>query len=147
MTYWRLYYHVVWGTKDRLPMLDAERAVLAEQAIVGVAMEHDALIHAIGFMPDHVHLAISIPPDAPISTVIGKMKGLSSFRINREHSIELASFKWQPEFGVISISERALDDVMQYVRSQPERHRDRKLYRQMETFGPPKSWSETNSAS
>ncbi len=51
------------------------------------------------------------------------IKGLSSFRINRTEG-DSGSFKWQPEYGAITFSERSLEDVVRYVRNQPERHRN-----------------------
>ena len=98
MSYWRLYYHIVWGTKGREPFLDDQRAKIVEQSVVAVAAEFDALVHAMGFMPDHVHVAISIPPDTSVSDVVQRIKGLSSFRINRAKEGDAGSFKWQPEY-------------------------------------------------
>ena len=76
-------------------------------------------------MPDHLHLAISIPPKAAAATVIGHMKGLSSRRINREASSSNDSFAWQPEYGLLTFGERSLPEVIAYVEDQREIHAKR----------------------
>jgi putative transposase len=146
MSYWRLYYHLIWGTKNREPFLNEQRTGIVEQSIVAVAAEFDALIHAMGYMPDHVHVAISIPPDTAVADVVQRIKGLSSFRINRTED-DSGSFKWQPEYGAITFSERSLEDVVRYVRNQPERHRNKSIVTQMETYGSPASRAEPISGS
>jgi putative transposase len=125
MTYWRAYYHVVWGTKNREALITDDRIEVIRLSIAAIARENDSLIHAIGFMPDHIHLAISIPPKAAAATVIGHMKGLSSRRINKEASRPNDPFAWQPEYGLLTFGERSLPDVVAYVENQREIHEKR----------------------
>jgi putative transposase len=132
LSFWRAYYHLVWGTFERQPLIDSEREVLIERVIRSIAQEHHALVHAVGFMPDHVHLAISIPPAVAISKVVGQMKGSSSHLINA--SFPTAQFKWQAEFGLYTFSEKSLTDVLDYVVNQKAKHAERQLWRQFETM-------------
>jgi putative transposase len=125
MSYWRAFYHVVWATKNREAMISDGRIELIRTSIAAIATESGSLIHAIGFMPDHVHLVISIPPKAAVASVIGQMKGLSSRRINQAASSAAESFAWQPEFGMLTIGERSLADVVAYVENQREIHAKR----------------------
>jgi putative transposase len=125
VTYWRAFYPIVWGTKNREPLITADRIELIRSSIAAIARESDSLIHAIGVMPDHVHLVISIPPKTAVATVIGQMKGLSSRRINKETGTPLDGFAWQPEYGMLTFGERSLPDVVAYVENQPEIHAKR----------------------
>lgn len=70
MPCWRLFYHIVWSTKGREPWLVGERAALAEWALRHRMREPSVYIHGLSIMPDHVHVAVSIPPDARISSVV-----------------------------------------------------------------------------
>ncbi len=139
MTYWRLFYHVVWGTKDRLPLLDDERGKLLRQAFVEVAGERETLIHAIGWMPDHVHLAVSIPPKVAVSDVVQRLKGVSSHRVNQSGG---DAFKWQEDYGIVSFSESTLPTVAAYIQNQRAHHTDNTLISALERFRQPDAISK-----
>jgi REP element-mobilizing transposase RayT len=38
----------------------------------------DVIPHAVGCMPDHIHVAVSIPPKVALSDLVRRMKGASS---------------------------------------------------------------------
>jgi REP element-mobilizing transposase RayT len=76
MSHWRLFYHLVWATRNRVPLLvEAKTVQVLERSLETVCREHRLIIHAIGSMPDHVHLALSIPPSVPISVAVQQLKG------------------------------------------------------------------------
>jgi len=106
--------------------------------IPGIAREEGALVHATGTMPDHVHVAVSIPPRVAIAHVVMRIKGSTSHLFN--HDAEAETWHgWQAEYGVVSLSEKALPQVVEYVRNQPQRHAGNELYaglEQMEALYP-----------
>ena len=115
MPYWRLFYHLIWATKDRAPLLDEAAVAAVEQSIRDTCEEPKVRLIAIGFMPDHVHLVASIPPRLAIADFVGRLKGASSYAANgipRE-----ARFSWQAEYGILSFGEKALPTVIDYVRN------------------------------
>ncbi len=129
MSYWRLYYHIVWGTKRREALLDADRLEPLERSIRATCHDLGALPHAAGIMPDHVHLAVSIPPKIAISDAIQRIKGESSYLLNHaEGRGETDWFAWQPEYGVISFGERSLKEVLAYVTNQRSHHANQTLW-------------------
>jgi REP element-mobilizing transposase RayT len=137
MSYWRLYSHIVWGTKDREPMLNSARSQILEQAIIATSAEYDCLLHATGVMPDHVHVAISIPPKNAVAEVVKRFKGTSSRHINQLSRLQDGDFAWQPEYGIISFGEKSLDDVVAYVRNQRAHHEKQTLRALYETYESP----------
>ena len=129
MSYWRLFYHLVWATKRREPMIDAEREALLRRSFQATCTKHGARCHAVGFMPDHVHLAVSIPPKVAISAFVAEVKGSGTHALNHHpESSARGLFGWQAEFGVLSFSESSLPSVTTYVRSQAEHHTHGPLY-------------------
>jgi REP element-mobilizing transposase RayT len=78
-------------------------------------------LHAVGFMPEHIHLVASIPPQLAISEAVRRLKGAASHGVNAELRLD-ASFDWQPEYGVLSFGEQALDRVVDYVVNQRQIH-------------------------
>jgi putative transposase len=62
MTYWRLYYHLIWGTKNRLPLIDPSFESDLFRVLTAKAGTLGANVHAIGGVENHIHIAASIPP-------------------------------------------------------------------------------------
>lgn len=133
MAYWRLHYHVVWATHRRTPWLSGKVARIVEAAIRTKVRQLGGVTHAVGVMPDHVHVAASIPPGVALSDVIGQAKGLSSFLVGeRCPDVAEAGFQWQGSFGITSISQTSLPRLLDYVNNQETRHRERTLYAGLE---------------
>ena len=102
--------------------------------IRGKASALDCPLHAIGGMPDHVHVVISIPPSQPIATIVGRLKGASSHYAN-EHFMPGKDFAWQSEYGVLSVSESALSKVVAYVLNQMRHHAENNVFEVLENIG------------
>jgi putative transposase len=133
MPYWRLFYHVVWGTKNRLPLIESAWEADLHGYIWGKATALECIPHAINGMSDHLHVVISIPPKVPVATLIGKLKGASSHHVNERYAD--GAFAWQAEYGVLSVSERSLSRVVDYVKNQKQHHAGYTLNMAMENFG------------
>lgn len=120
MPYWRLFYHIVWGTKGRLPLIDPAWESDLYGYLWGKATALECIPHAIGGMPEHVHVVISIPPKLAVAKIIGQLKGASSHHVNEKYAN--GSFAWQAEYGVLSFSEKVLPTIVEYVKNQKEHH-------------------------
>ena len=123
MPYWRLFYHLVWATKDREPLIQAALEKRLHGAIRAKADELGALVHAVGGTEDHVHLVASAPPALSLAQFVGQVKGNSSHFANNELALS-SQFAWQAEYGVVSFGGKQLDRVVRYVLHQREHHRD-----------------------
>ncbi len=130
MPYWRLFYHIVWGTKNRLELIDPIWEKDLYGYIWGKAATLECIPHAIGGMSDHTHVAISIPPKLCVATLIGQLKGASSHHVNERYAG--GSFMWQAEYGVLSFSEKALPTIVDYINHQKKHHADNTLNMSME---------------
>jgi hypothetical protein len=74
MGFWRLHYHLVWGTYGREPLMDPARETLIHQTVYGKAKELGVLIHAVGGIEDHIHMVVSIPPRLSVAECVGKLR-------------------------------------------------------------------------
>jgi len=124
MTYWRLHYHLIWGTLDREPSLTLEREKIFYGVIYGKGEELGLKIHSAGNIEDHVHIVISIPPKIAIADCVRHLKGASAFAINHMAGSD-SKFKWQSGYGAISVDEHSLEKVMEYAARQKEHHKER----------------------
>jgi REP-associated tyrosine transposase len=128
---WRLFYHAVWGTRNRLALIDPAWEKDLYGYIWGRAITLDCIPHAIGGMPDHLHIVISIPPKLSVASLIVQLKCASSHHINENYAD--GSFLWQAEYGVLSISENSLATVVDYVNGQKKHHAFHTLIDAMES--------------
>lgn len=116
-----IYLHLVRATYRRMPLVtgDVERAVYA--CIMDQARKAGCELLAIGGMPDHVHVAVRVPPTAAPATLAKQMKGVSSTMI-RTQVRPGEFFGWQDGYGAFSFSRSHVERVVAYVRNQKTHH-------------------------
>ena len=126
MTYWRLYYHLIWATYKREPTLTPEREKMFYGVLYRKAEELGLKIHAAGNIEDHTHVVTSIPRKLAVADCVRHIKGASAFAINQMPGSD-GQFKWQGGSGALTVGERSLEIVMEYAAKQKEHHRENKL--------------------
>ena len=122
MALWRLYYHLVWSTKERLPLITPTIEPLLYGYIIGKAVWHGGIIHAIGGIETHTHVIASIPPKLAIAHFVKDLKGSSAHHMNYGPYQLNTHFNWQRGYGVFSMGAKQLDDAVAYVVNQKARH-------------------------
>jgi len=132
MPYWRLFYHFVFGTRNREPLIDEPWETDLHNVIAAKAKELGAFVYAMGGVEDHIHLVASVPPRMALATFIGQVKGSSSHFVNHALSLE-TQFAWQGDYGVVSFGAKHLDTVVRYVRGQRQHHSQGTLIVMLET--------------
>ena len=132
---WRLHYHLVWSTRGREHLIDDQVESVIRQSLLGTGNRLELIVHAIGAMPDHIHVAVSIPPKRSVSDVIRAFKGASIRHINQEGHANVSEFRWQSEYGALSFSDRGPGEVISRVEHQRERHAANDLYAPLEQCG------------
>ena len=118
-----LYLHVVFSTKNRAPLIDAEWRHRLHEYLGGTLRGLDAHPHAAGGTADHVHLLIGLKPTHVIADLVRETKKNSSTWVREE--IGVHEFAWQPGYACFSVSATGLDGVRQYIANQEEHHRER----------------------
>ena len=133
MALWRLYYHLVWGTKERHSLITTDIEPMLYGYILGKAHTLGGVAHAIGGMEDHIHLIVSIPPKISIADFVQRIKGSSSHYLNHLQ-IELPfEFGWQRGYGVMSMGRKQIDTAVAYVRNQKTHHEQNDVIPALET--------------
>ncbi len=131
--FYKIFYHVAWTTDLRHPMISPKIEEVLYPFLENKAKRFKSFISGIGGTENHIHLAITIPPSESVSDIIGKLKGSSSYFLNKELQIT-KNFGWQDGFGVLSFADKDLQRVLRYIHNQKENHRIGKLNNKMETF-------------
>ena len=112
-------YHIVWSTKYRYKILSGDVRLRARDICRQVCVENGVeILHGV-LSRDHVHMFVSVPPKIAIADLVRKMKGRSSYKLQREFP-ELKKRYWGRKFwgrGYFSTTNGAIteDAVLQYL--------------------------------
>ncbi len=120
------------ATKNRLPLITGDIEEKLHGYIVGKADFLNCIVHAIGGIEDHVHLAVSIPPKLSVSDFLGQIKGSSSHHVSHGLGNCQKEFSWQRGYGVFTLGETQLGRATEYVLNQKQRHLEGNLIRLLE---------------
>ncbi len=123
MAFTQLYYHLIWATKKREPLITN----LVEPTLFGFirskAIGLSGIVYALNGTSDHIHLVTSIPVTVPIPKYIGQIKGSSSKRINQT-ALCSGCFSWQTSYSIFTISKFHLPVIISYVENQKKHHEE-----------------------
>ena len=121
-TYSALYYHLVFSTKDRAPLITPDIEQRLWEYLGGIIRDNDGVALRIGGVEDHIHLLIAMTPSTAPSRMVQQIKGGSAKWIHTNFP-SLAGFAWQDGYGAFTVSRSALDEVGRYIDRQREHHR------------------------
>lgn len=131
MPFWRTYYHLVWATYQRAPLL---QPALEGRLFAYLTKRAEAMgvhVYAIGGRYDHLHLVVSIPPSLPVAEVVRQLKASSSRHINQNAGLA-ERFQWERGYGALTLGERQRAQVEAYVRQHEEHHSQQDVNRWLE---------------
>ena len=123
MPYWQLFYHLVWATKKRAPLLTPEVEPVIHGYLRQKALNLEATVYALNGVEDHVHMVVAIPPKISVAKFVGQVKGSASTRFNKSNAAETPFF-WQAEYAVFSVDKKRLPNYVVYVNRQKEHHQE-----------------------
>ena len=134
MSFWRNYYHIVWGTKDREPHILSDIEQNLYGYLVNKGTEMEVFTYAIGGWIDHIHLVVSIPPKQAVSYIVKVLKGSSSFYINHVIRPQNLHFVWQRGYGCLTLGETQLSKAEMYVNNQKQHHEENSINKWLESY-------------
>ena len=128
MPFWRAYYHIVWATRIREPIIRPEMEARLYGYLVRKAAELEVVVYAINGWTDHVHMLVAIPPKHSVSEVVKSLKGASS----HDMGVQGISFEWQRGYGALTCGESQLSIARDYIDRQKSHHAENTLQKALE---------------
>lgn len=120
-TYTNLFFHVVFGVKERRSLLDKQLREELFRYIVGIAKVKYFQISIINGTKDHVHILMLLKPGMSVSKAVQLIKSNSSRWIHEKFN-DLKIFAWQEGYGAFTVSLSQLPKVKQYIMNQEKHH-------------------------
>ena len=121
-SYTNLLYHIVFSTKNRLPIIRPECEPGLYDYVGGIVRGLGGVSLALNGTEDHLHLLAKLRPDKSLSDVLRELKANASGWM---HDVfpELKNFTWQRGYGAFTVSQSHVRSVCSYIERQKEHHR------------------------
>ena len=120
-----IQYHIVWCTKYRHRVLSGEVADALKGYLQTIADDYGFSITALEVMPDHVHMLVDCRPQFHPSDMVKIIKGNTArwlFMAYPQLKGRLwGGHLWNPSYCIVTVSDRSLEKVEQYIKTQKER--------------------------
>jgi putative transposase len=127
--YSEINLHLVWHTKDSLPLLTQTVEPLAHRYVKQRLINTEGVfVHEIGGIETHIHVVVTIAPTVLVSELVGQLKGSSSHEVNQQLGLCDKTLQWQTGYGVVSFGAGDLEWVKHYVRNQRQHHTQGKIF-------------------
>ena len=119
----QLGFHIVWCTKFRHKVLNANIALSVKKIIAETCREYGWACRVIEVMPDHVHLMIQISPNDRLVDVVRTLKSISAVSIFQEYK-DLKGQKfwgsglWSRGTYYGSVGQVSQETIINYIKNQ-----------------------------
>ena len=118
----QLYYHIVFSTKGREPIILPAIESKVHAFIAGVVKQLGAEPYAVNGMSDHVYLLVRAPADLALATLVRDCKCRVT-RMVHQNMPQVGDFMWQEGYGGFTVSRAIVPTVKEYVQNQKQHHR------------------------
>jgi len=129
-TYTKLYYHIVFSTKNRQPFIKREIEDELQKYICGIIRNIGGSCIEINGAADHVHILAILPPKIAISEALRTVKANSPKWLH-ETKPGFAKFAWQDGYSAFTVSTSQVEIVRKYIRDQKQHHRERDYHAEL----------------
>jgi len=103
MSYISSWFHCVFSTKERRPLITPPLRQRLWPFLGGIARQNRMKAIEIGGTLDHVHILLSLPATLSLAQALQLLKGVSSKWVH-ETFPECRQFRWQEKYGAFSVS-------------------------------------------
>ena len=123
MSYIRIWVHCVWTTKSRIPFLIDKIRDEVISHILENAKSKNIFIDKLNGYDEHLHAIVSLGGTQNTSDIMQKIKGESSYWINKNKLTRL-KFEWQDDYYAVSIGMSQLETLRKYIWKQVWHHKE-----------------------
>jgi REP element-mobilizing transposase RayT len=121
-THTQIYYHIVYSTKHRKPVLAKDNRERLFRYLWGILKNKNCHLYRINGVEDHIHMLTSLHPLVALADLIRDMKSGSTSFI-KKHNLFPGFPGWQDGYGAFTKSHADRDHVIEYIKNQEEHHK------------------------
>jgi len=139
MSWVRIWIHLVFSTKNHETVLNKNLREELFKHILHNAKQKNILIDSINGYSEHAHCLFLLGKDQSLSDVVRLIKGESSHWINQNKLLP-GKFQWQDDYWAVSVSEKHVKALRDYIKNQEEHHRVKSFSEEVELFMKKYGW-------
>ncbi len=121
-TYTAVSYHIVFSTKDRVPVLQRDSRPDLFRYIWGIIRNRQGHLYRINGVQDHVHILSSLHPAVCLADFIKDIK-TGWARWIKQKAVFKRFSHWQEGYAAFTCARRDRDGLIEYIKRQEEHHR------------------------
>lgn len=118
-TFFSLHYHIVFSTKERLPLIKAQWRPRLHSYLGGIIRSMNGVSEIVGGVSDHVHISASLRPVHCLADLMRDLKKDSSNWVKDNFD---GHFAWQEGYAAFTVSPPATEGVRRYIAGQEAHH-------------------------
>ncbi len=117
----KVILHIIFRIKTENSAIPSHHLPGLFTYIGGVLNNHKSVSFRVGGVSDHIHIACSLPRTISTSDLVKEIKGSTSRWISKRGLVN--DFSWQVGYGVFSLSQSHLEQLVHYIDNQEQHHR------------------------
>ena len=121
-TYTQIYYHIVFSTRGRAPVLLQSGRESLFRYVWGIIQKRRSRLYRINGTSDHLHILAALHPTVALADFVKEIKTGPSYWIKSNRVFPEFS-NWQDGYGAFTHSRRDKDRLIEYIKRQEEHHR------------------------
>ena len=121
-TYTQIYYHIVFSTKERAPVLIPSCRTSLFRCAWGIIRRRDSRLYRINGTLDHLHILTNLHPSVSLANLVKEIKGGLSHWIKSNQLCPGFSNR-QNGYGAFTHSGLDKERLIEYIRNQEDHHR------------------------
>ncbi|MCB9032306.1 MAG: IS200/IS605 family transposase [Chitinophagales bacterium] len=121
MSYYKIYYHIIFGTKHRKMTISEENSQALYKYIHGIIKNKKCKLYRINGIENHIHILTDLHPTIALSDFVKDIKVASSVWMKSTNLFP--DFEgWQEGYGAFTYSSNEKDKIINYIKNQKEHH-------------------------
>ncbi|VTP72251.1 IS200/IS605 family transposase [Haemophilus influenzae] len=124
MSYCRLFYHIVFRTKDSVYAINEENEKILYDYIWGFVKSHHSILHRINGMPDHLHLFVELHQTTSVAEFVRKLKKSTHRFLDENKSLFPEFTAWSVGYCALTYSDRDKYQLINYIKNQKQHHKE-----------------------
>jgi len=128
-TYLSLHYHLVFSTKNRLPLIEESWLSDLHKYMGGTVTGLGGVPQEIDGIADHVHLLVGLKATHCLADFMRELKKAATVRV---HEVpKNPNFTWQEGYSAFTVSPTAREAVGRYIANQAEHHQTKQFRQEL----------------
>ena len=140
MSWVRIWVHIVFATKNRMPRIEKSFRNDLFTHIKDNAARKNLRLSEVNGHKDHVHCLLALNKDISIAKTVQLIKGESAHWINN-NKLCSEKFTWQDDYWAVGVSESHLNSVKNYIKKQELHHEESSFQEEVDNFIEKYGWT------